>query len=64
MIPPLPIVNLAARHWKLIVAIALFVFGVLAGRVWFPRIQILQVDREVLKIVEEFLPGETRTMPL
>lgn len=36
--------------------------GVLAGRAWFPRHVVQQVDHEVLKVVEKLVPGQTVTI--
>ncbi len=36
--------------------------GVYAGRAWFPRVQEVRVDHEIVKIVEKIVPGQPVTV--
>lgn len=44
----------------LILILALFAGGVLAGRAWFPRVQVQQVDPKIIGVA---VPGETKYIP-
>lgn len=40
-------------------ALALVTLGFVGARVWFPRIEMIQVDREIVRTVERLVPGQS-----
>lgn len=48
--------------WPLLAVVLVFALGVLGGRAWFPKTVIERVDREIVRVVERLIPGETRTI--
>ena len=58
-------VNAASFAWRYRIACAValvLVVGVFLGRYLYPREVEVKVDREIVKVVERLLPGETRTV--